>query len=58
MYKTMLCYCLKGRKNAESKNTEVARTKNGTIMLLSKYLVCDSEKWTFLKKQEAREFEI
>ena len=58
MYKTMLSYSLKCRKNTERKNTEVARTKNRTIMVLSKYLVCNSKKWKFLKEQEAREFEI
>ena len=31
--KTMLSYCLKCRKNTESKNWKVARTKNGRIML-------------------------
>ena len=37
-------YCLKCRKNIESKNQKVARTKNGKIMLLSKRAVSDSEK--------------
>ena len=32
----MLLYCLKCRKNTESKNPKVAETKNGRIMLLSK----------------------
>ena len=40
----MLSYCLKCRKNTESKNTKVARTKNRSIMLLSKCAVCDSKK--------------
>ena len=31
----MLSYCLKCRKNTESKNPKVVRTKNGRIMLLS-----------------------
>ena len=31
----MLLYCLKCRKNAESKNPKVARAKNVRIMLLS-----------------------
>ena len=39
----MLSYCLKCRKNTESKNPKVARTKNGRIMLLSKRVVCDSK---------------
>ena len=40
----MLSYCLKCRKNTESKNPKVAMTKNGRIMLLSKYAVCDFKK--------------
>ena len=39
-----LTLCLKCRKNAESTNPKVARTKNGRIMLLSKRAVCDSKK--------------
>ena len=33
----MLPYCLKCRKNTESKNPKIVRSKNGRIMLLSKY---------------------
>ena len=50
----MLSYCLKCTKNTESKNPEVVRTKNGRMMLLSKYAVCNSKKLKFLKEQEAR----
>ena len=49
----MLSYCLKCRKNTESKNPKVARTKNGTIMLLSKWVVVDSKKC--IKQQDASE---
>ena len=38
----MLSYCLKCRKNTENRNPKVASTKNGTIMLLSKWAVVDS----------------
>ena len=48
----MLSYCLKFRKNTESKSV-VATTKNGRIMLLSKCAVCDSKKLKLLKEQEA-----
>ena len=41
IYKTILLYCLKCRKNTESKNTKFARTKNERVMLLSKRAVCD-----------------
>ena len=49
----MLSYCLKCRKNTESKNPKVARLKNGRIMLLSKSAVCDTKKSKFIKQQEA-----
>ena len=50
----MLSNRLKGRKNTESKNPNIARTKNGRIMLLSKCLVCNSKKWKLLKEEESR----
>ena len=46
----MLSYYLKCRKNTESKNTKVARTKSGRIMLLSNCAVCDSKKSKFIKQ--------
>ena len=49
----LLHYCLKFRKNTESKNPKVAKTKNGRIMLISKCVVCDSKKSKFIKEQEA-----
>ena len=49
----MLSYCLKCRKNTESKNPKVAKKKKGRIMLLSKRAVCDSKKSKFIKQQEA-----
>ena len=49
----MLSYCLKCRKNTESKNPKFARTKNGRIMLLSKCTVCDSKNSKFIKQQKA-----
>ena len=49
----MLLSCLKCRKNTESKNPKVARTKNERIMLLSKCAVCNSKKSKFIKQQEA-----
>ena len=48
----MLLCCLKCRKNTESKNSKVVRTKNGRIMPLSKCEVCDSKKLKFLKEQK------
>ena len=48
----LLYYCLKRRKNTESKNPKVAKTKNGRIMLLSKCAVRDSKNSKFIKDQE------
>ena len=44
---------MKCRKNTESKNSKVARTKIERIILLSKCAVCDSKKSKFIKQQEA-----
>ena len=49
----MLSNCLKCRKNTESKNPKVVRTKNGSIMLLSKCAMWDSKKSNFIKEREA-----
>ena len=45
----MLSSRLKCRKNTESKNPKVPRTRNGRIMLLLKCAVCDSKKSKFIK---------
>ena len=39
----MLAYCLKCRKNTESKNPNVSKPKTGSIMHLSKCTVRDSK---------------
>ena len=46
----MLLVCLECRKNTESKNPKVFRTKNGRIVLLSKFAVCDSKNSKFIKE--------
>ena len=48
----LLCF-LKCRKNTESKNPKLVKTKNGRMMLLSKCVVCDSKNSKFINKQEA-----
>ena len=49
----MLLYRLKYRNITESKNSKVARTKKGRIMLLLKCGVCDNKKSEFIKEPEA-----
>ena len=51
----MLPYCLKCRKNTESKNLKVVRTKNGKMMLLSKCEASGIKKSKFIKEQDAGE---
>ena len=51
----MLSFCLRYKKNTESKNPKVARTKNRRIMLLSKRSLCDSKKLKFIEQQEVSE---
>ena len=39
----MLWHCLNRRKNTESKNQKVGKTKNERIIILSKFVVRDSK---------------
>ena len=48
----MLSYCLKCRRNTESKKSKFAKTKTGRIMLSSKSSVCDHKMLEFIKQQE------
>ena len=50
----MLYYWLKCRKNTESKNPKVVRTKNRRIILLLNCVVWNSKESKFLKEQEAK----
>ena len=52
----LLYYYSKCRKNTESKNPKVARTKNRRIMPLSKCVACDCKKLKFIKEQKASGF--
>ena len=49
----MLSYCLKCRKNTESKTQKLQGQKNRRTMLLSKCAVCDIKKSKLIKQQEA-----
>ena len=52
----MLSYCLKCRKNTESKNPKVVRTKNGKIVLLSKCAVCNRKNQNLSKSKELADY--
>ena len=49
----MLSYCLKCKKNTESINPKVLKTRNGKIIILSKCAICSSKKSKFIKEQQA-----
>ena len=49
----MLSHCLKCRKNTETENPKVVKTKNGRIMILSKCTVCDNKKSKLITEQKA-----
>ena len=51
IHKTIISYCLKCRKNTESKNPRFAKTNKGKLMLLSNFMLCDSKKSRFIKEQ-------
>ena len=48
----MLSYCLRSRKNRESKKPKVEKNKNGKIMLSSNCAVCRSKTPKFITEQE------
>ena len=51
----MLSYGLKyEKKNTESINPLISKTKNGRTMILSKCAICSTRKSRFFKKQQAK----
>ena len=50
----MLSYCLKCRKNTDSINPNVLKTKDGKTVILSECAICGSKKSKFIKEQQAK----
>ena len=50
----MLSYCLKCKKNTESIDPKVSKTRNDETMVLSKCAICGSKKSNFIKDQQAK----
>ena len=50
----MLSYCLKRKKDTESINPKVSKTRSGKTMILSECAICDSKKSKFIKEQQAK----
>ena len=51
---TMLSYSLKCKKNTESIDPKVPKTRNGKTMVLSICAICGSKKSKFIKEQQAK----
>lgn len=49
----MLFYCFKCRKQTDSKNPKVSKTKKGKLMNLSKFAASDTSKSRFTKNWKA-----
>ena len=50
----MLTYCIKCRKNPENLDSKIFKTKNGRVILQSKFAVCGIKKSRFIKEQEVK----
>ena len=50
----MLIYCVKCREKTKNVDTKVFKTKNGRIIMQSKFVACRIKKSRFVEKQEAK----
>ena len=50
----MESYCLKCKKYTKTINPQVSSTSNGKLMTLLKCAICNSNKYKFINKQEAK----
>ena len=48
----MLTYCLKCKRNTKNLDSKMLETKNGRLMLSSKYAIYGSKKSRFLKEEQ------
>ena len=50
----MKTYYVKGRKDTENIDPKIVRTKNGRLLMQSKFTDCGIKKSRFVKEQEAK----
>ena len=50
----MQTYCVKCRKDTENIDPKMVKTKNGRLLIQSKYTNCGIKKSRFVKEQEAK----
>ena len=53
----MEVYCVSCKKNTENENSNVRKTKQNRLMLLSNCAVCRKKKSTFIKNKELHNFD-
>ena len=54
MKRSMLTYCVKCRKNTENLNSKIFKTKNGRLIMQSKYADCGIKRSRFVKEQDRK----
>ena len=52
----METYCVSCNKNTANENSNIRKTKQSKLMLLSNCAICDKKKSTFIKDQELHSF--
>ena len=50
----METYCIVCKENTDNINSNVVKTKNGRLMLMSKCSICGNKKSRFMKEQEGK----
>ena len=53
----METYCVSCKKYTANENSNVRKTKQIRLMLLSNWVVCCKKKWTFIKNKELHNFD-
>ena len=50
----MNTYCLKCKKDTSNTDPKMFKTKNKTLLMQSKFIVCGTKKSRFVKRQDAK----
>ena len=54
---TMETYCVSSKKYTGNENSNVRKTKQNRLMLLSNFSICGKKKSTFIKNKELHNFD-
>ena len=53
----METYCVGCKKNTANENSNIRKTKQNRLMLLSNFAICGKKKWTFIRNKELHNFD-